>query len=47
MTIMDRFAKPHKDYFEWQIENGKGIIANIDFVDENIIINNYNILEYN
>ena len=47
MAIMDRFSNPHKDYFEWQIENGKGIIANIDFVDENIIINNYNILEYN
>lgn len=47
MAIMDRYSVPHKDYFEWQLSNGEGIIADIEFEYDEIVIKNYSKLEYN
>lgn len=30
MSILDHYSSPHKDYFEWQVENGEGYQAEID-----------------
>lgn len=30
MAILDRYARPHKDYFEWQTKNGCGYVAGLD-----------------
>lgn len=27
MAILDRFSKPHRDYYEWQVKNGGGYVA--------------------
>lgn len=29
MSIMEKFAIPHKDYYRWQIENGEGYMAEV------------------
>ncbi|MCM1191085.1 MAG: histidine phosphatase family protein [Butyrivibrio sp.] len=31
MAVLDRFSRPHKDYFEWQTGNGRGYEAELSF----------------
>ncbi|MCM1567915.1 MAG: histidine phosphatase family protein [Roseburia sp.] len=35
MAILDCFSRPHKDYFEWQTENGNGYAAELSYDREN------------
>ncbi len=30
MAILDRYARPHRDYFEWQAQNGCGYVVRLD-----------------
>lgn len=30
MAILDKYSYPHKDFYNWQIKNGEGYIAQID-----------------
>lgn len=30
MAILDRYSRPHKDYFEWQVQNGCGYVVWLD-----------------
>lgn len=30
MAILDRYARPHRDYFEWQTKNGCGYVTMLD-----------------
>ena len=32
MAILDAFSSPHKDYYDWQVGNGEGFVA--DFYGE-------------
>lgn len=43
MALLDQYSNPHKDYFNWQVKNGEGFIAdlNISYYDK---INNQNIM---
>ena len=31
MAVLDRFSRPHKDYFEWQTGNGKGYAMEVSY----------------
>ncbi len=30
MTLFDRFSKPHRSFYEWQLGNGEGLCATLD-----------------
>lgn len=30
MSILDYYSRPHKDYFDWQVANGEGYMAELD-----------------
>ena len=36
MSIMEEFARPHKDYYQWQLKNGEGFLL---MMDDNIEVN--------
>ena len=38
MTIMERFASPKKDYFDWQVKNGCGFLTEVKCEYETITI---------
>ena len=39
MAILDKYAVPHKDYYNWMAKNGKGFEGEVE-IDENMIIKN-------
>lgn len=30
MALLDRYSNPHKDYYEWQIGNGEGLVMQVE-----------------
>lgn len=34
MAILDRYAWPHRDYFEWQVKNGEGFSCELSWTSE-------------
>lgn len=36
MSVLHKYALPHKDYFDWQIENGEGFIADVSIDRKNL-----------
>ncbi|MCD8105052.1 MAG: cobalt-precorrin-5B (C(1))-methyltransferase CbiD [Lachnospiraceae bacterium] len=33
MAILDRFSRPHRDYFEWQVKNAEGFSCKVRWAD--------------
>ena len=29
MAVLDRFSEPHRDYYDWQIGNAEGFLAEV------------------
>lgn len=40
MSILDRFSEPHKDYYDWQVENGHGYVGDLLLDDKKVVIKN-------
>lgn len=40
MSILDRFSEPHRDYYDWQVENGHGFVADLFLDDNKVVIKN-------
>ena len=40
MSILDRFSEPHKDYYDWQVENGCGYVGDLLLDDKKVVIKN-------
>ena len=38
MSIMEKFAVPHKDYYSWQIGNGQGYVAEVAWEESKMMI---------
>ena len=39
-SILDRFSEPHKDYYDWQVENGHGYVGDLLLDDKKVVIKN-------
>ena len=39
MAILDKYAVPHKDYYNWMAKNGRGFEGEVE-INENMIIKN-------
>lgn len=40
MSILDRFSEPHKDYYDWQVENGHGYVGDLLLDGKKVVIKN-------
>ena len=38
MSLLDAFSAPHRDYFDWQISNGRGYIMDLQIEKEQLIL---------
>ena len=38
MTVMEQFARPKRDYYDWQVKNGCGFLTEVKKEDESITI---------
>lgn len=40
MALLHKYSFPHRDYYEWQADNGKGYVGDLVLTDEGVQIRN-------